>query len=168
MAVNIGDCEDYQKLSTGDLTTFIDLLCLPYLSIHGRQVKSIFLGSQAVNLWATKNTFYMPETKEAIRKHIYDYINNNVALMTTVQSGELKKLILAHDQAESKNDSKAGQRLVFLNGKLNNYLAKAKTLPLLNLTVQTEVATLKLVASWLNENIEENKTATPSSAQSRG
>jgi hypothetical protein len=96
----------------------------------------------------------MTETKEAIRKHIYDYINDNVAQMTTVQSGEIKKLILAHDQAESKTDSKAGQRLIFLNGKISSYLAKANKLPLLNLRNQAEVETLKLVADWLNESID--------------
>jgi hypothetical protein len=109
----------------------------------------------------------MNETKEAIRKQIYDYINDNVAVMTKVQSGELKKLILAHDQAESRADIKASPRLIFLQSKITSYLAKAKTLPLLNLKVQTEVATLKLVAGWLSEDIEEHKTGTPSLAQLR-
>ena len=96
----------------------------------------------------------MTETKEAIRKQLYDYINVNVAQMTKAQAGEIKKLLLAHDAAESKKDIQNGQRLLLVKQKIAGYLTKAEQLPLLTIKLQAEIATLKVVSSWINSGTQ--------------
>jgi len=94
------------------------------------------------------------ETKEAIRKQLYDYIGKNIGHIDEGQAAIIKGFILAHDNTESKKELKQGQRIQFTKDKINLYLTKSKTLPLLNDRIQGEVAALKLVLNWLNSDAE--------------
>lgn len=103
----------------------------------------------------------MPETKEEIRRNIYKYISDNIGLCTHVHSDALKKLLLAHDEAETKKESKLGKRAVYTEQKIRTYLSKAKTMPQTP-KIQGNREALSLCLKWLTE--DDIKPETPSPA----
>jgi hypothetical protein len=89
-------------------------------------------------------------TKEEARNNLYNYIEKNLKALSNSNRTAIKKLVIEHDKAESKADTKATEKISFLQGKISHYLAKASKLQKTE-RIAGNIEALELCKKWLSE-----------------